>query len=67
MSGLLALLDDVVADTGAMLVMVTHAPEDVRRIADQVLFVGGGKVAAPQPAQALMDNPPPELRAYLGS
>ncbi|MCX7558338.1 ATP-binding cassette domain-containing protein [Sulfitobacter sp. F26204] len=63
---MLDLMQDLVAETGAGLVMVTHAPEDVRRIADQVIFVGSGKAEAPQPARELMDNPPPELQQYLG-
>ena len=41
-----------VAETGAALIMVTHAPEDVRRIADQVVFVADGRAEAPQPAAA---------------
>jgi thiamine transport system ATP-binding protein len=60
------LVQDLVADTGAGLIMITHAPEDVQRIADQVIFVGSGKAEAPKPAIELMDNPPPELKAYLG-
>jgi thiamine transport system ATP-binding protein len=48
------------------MVMVTHAPEDVRRIADEVIFVEGGRAQEPRPAAALMDDPPPALRAYLG-
>lgn len=63
---MLDLLKDTIALTGAAMVMVTHAPEDVRRIADEVIFVEGGHAQAPRPAAALMDNPPPELRAYLG-
>jgi thiamine transport system ATP-binding protein len=63
---MLDLVQDLVAETGAGLIMVTHSPEDVRRIADQVIFVAEGRAEAPQPAAALMDNPPPELRAYLG-
>ena len=63
---MLDLVQDLVAETGAGLIMVTHAPDDVRRISDQVIFVGSGKADAPKPAVELMDNPPPELRAYLG-
>ncbi|OAN89412.1 thiamine ABC transporter ATP-binding protein [Sulfitobacter geojensis] len=63
---MLDLVQDLVTETGAGLVMVTHAPEDVRRIADEVVFVGPGRAEAPKPAAELMDNPPPELRAYLG-
>lgn len=63
---MLDLVQDLVVETGAGLIMVTHAPDDVRRIADQVIFVAAGCAQPPQPAEALMDNPPPELRAYLG-
>lgn len=63
---MLDLVQDTVAQTGAAMVMVTHAPEDVRRIAEEVIFVEGGKAHAPRPAAVLMDDPPPELRAYLG-
>lgn len=63
---MLDLVKDLVAETDAALLMVTHAPDDVRRIADQVIFVEGGRAHAPQPAAALLDDPPPELRAYLG-
>lgn len=63
---MLDLVSELVAETGASLIMVTHAPKDVHRIADEVIFVASGRAMAPQPAKALMDNPPPELRAYLG-
>lgn len=63
---MLDLVQDLVAETNAALIMVTHAPDDVRRIADQVIFVEGGHAHAPEPAVALLDNPPPELREYLG-
>lgn len=63
---MLDLVRELVTETGAALVMVTHAPQDVRRIAEEVIFVEGGRAQAPQPAARLMDNPPPELRDYLG-
>lgn len=63
---MLDLVQELVHETGAALIMVTHAPEDVRRVADQVVFVADGRAEAPQPAGALMDNPPPALRDYLG-
>ncbi|MGB3247253.1 MAG: ATP-binding cassette domain-containing protein [Sulfitobacter sp.] len=63
---MLDLVQDLVAETQAALIMVTHAPEDVHRIADEVVFVADGRAHAPEPAAALMDNPPPALRDYLG-
>lgn len=63
---MLDLVGTVAADTGAAVMMVTHAPQDVRRFADDVIFVEGGIAHAPQAAGALMDNPPPALKAYLG-
>lgn len=63
---MLDLVQDLIAEIKATLIMVTHAPDDVRRIADQVIFVEGGRAHAPEPAGVLLDNPPPELRDYLG-
>ena len=63
---MLALVRALVAETGAGLLMVTHTPDDVRRIAEEVIFVAEGRAAAPAPAKALLDDPPPALRAYLG-
>ena len=37
---------DLVAETGATLLMVTHAPEDVGRIADNIVFVDAGEAQA---------------------
>lgn len=62
---MLDLLCQLLDETGSTLLMVTHAPEDVARIADDVVFVEGGQAAAPQEATALMQNPPPALQAYL--
>jgi thiamine transport system ATP-binding protein len=63
---MLDLVKDLVSETGATLLMVTHTPGDVARIADEVIFVEGGVAHAPAPAADLMENPPPALRAYLG-
>lgn len=63
---MLDLVGALMLETGATLLMVTHAPEDVARIADDVIFVEGGRANAPAPAADLMANPPPALRAYLG-
>lgn len=62
---MLDLVRELTEETQATLMMVTHAPEDVARIADDVIFVEAGTASAPTAAQALMDNPPPALKAYL--
>ena len=64
---MLDLTAELVAETGATLLMVTHAPEDVARIASHVVFVDQGRAEAPQDAKALMANPPADVKAYLGA
>lgn len=64
---MLDLVDDLVREAGATLLMVSHAPEDARRIADTVILVQDGVAHPPQDTNTLLDNPPPALRAYLGS
>lgn len=63
---MLDLVQTLALEADATLLMVTHDPADVRRIADDVIFVEGGRAEAPQPTEALLENPPPALRAYLG-
>ena len=63
---MLTLLRTLAQETHATLLMVTHAPEDVSGIADEVIFVENGRAHAPAVADTLMENPPPALRAYLG-
>lgn len=63
---MLDLVAQAASQSDAGVLMVTHAPDDARRIADQVIFVADGQAHAPVPTADLLDNPPPELRAYLG-
>jgi thiamine transport system ATP-binding protein len=46
--------------------MVSHDPDDARRIADLTLYLGEGRAQAPVPTAALFADPPPALAAYLG-
>lgn len=64
---MLDLVDGLIRETGATLLMVSHDPADARRIADQVILVEGGVAHPPQDTKTLLDNPPPALRAYLGT
>lgn len=63
---MLYLVAEVADETNAGIMMVTHAPEDARRIADSVVFVADGVAHGPQATAGLFDNPPPALKAYLG-
>ncbi|MFD3190270.1 ATP-binding cassette domain-containing protein [Sedimentitalea sp. HM32M-2] len=63
---MLDLVAALVRETGATLMMVSHDPQDARRIADQVILVEGGTAHPPAATAELLDNPPPALRAYLG-
>lgn len=63
---MLDLVEEVLEETGAGLLIVSHDPADARRIAPQTILVAEGRAEAPVATEALLDNPPPALRAYLG-
>jgi len=63
---MLDLVAALAEETGATLLMISHDPDDARRIADQALLVAEGIAHPPQSTADLLDNPPPALRDYLG-
>jgi thiamine transport system ATP-binding protein len=63
---MLDLVARIRAEQEATLIIVTHAPEDARRIAEQIVLVADGRALAPVPTDALFANPPPALADYLG-
>ena len=64
---MLDLVDTLRKSTGLTVVMVSHQPDDARRIAARAAFLDAGKILAVGPVPALLDAPPvPELAAYLG-
>jgi thiamine transport system ATP-binding protein len=63
---MLALVQEVAGETGALVLMVTHDPDDARALAGQTAFISGGVVQPPVPTAELFANPPPELADYLG-
>jgi thiamine transport system ATP-binding protein len=63
---MLALLCSVADDTGALVLMVTHDPDDAVALQGRTAFVADGRVAAPVDTRRLLADPPPEVRAYLG-
>ncbi|OIQ33288.1 MAG: thiamine ABC transporter ATP-binding protein [Alphaproteobacteria bacterium MedPE-SWcel] len=64
---MLDLVAEIVAEKGATLLMVSHDPQDARRIAAEVVLVAEGRALPPLPTAEMLDNPPPALRAYLGA
>jgi thiamine transport system ATP-binding protein len=63
---MLDLVKAVAADTGATVLMVSHDPDDARRIADLTIYLGEGRAHAPVPTDDLFLDPPEALAAYLG-
>ncbi|MEM1235264.1 MAG: ATP-binding cassette domain-containing protein [Pseudomonadota bacterium] len=60
-----ALMDETLAPE-TILMMVTHDPDEAAKM-DQIVVVDDGLAAAPQEASPLLADPPPGLRAYLGT
>ena len=63
---MLELVAKVATDTGALVLMVTHDPQDARHFAPLTALVDGGLVQPPVATDALFANPPEVLRRYLG-
>ena len=64
---MLDLVAELRAAAGLTVVLVSHQPEDARRIAERAAFVHDGRILAEGPLPDLLDAPPvPELAAYLG-
>lgn len=63
---MLALLGRIADRNGATVLMITHDPDDARLFAPETVLVMNGVAHAPLPTGPLLDDPPPELRAYLG-
>lgn len=64
---MLDLVAEISAEKGTTVLMVSHDPEDARRLCDQALLVADGVANPPVPTAELLDNPPESLRAYLGT
>ena len=63
---MLDLVKTLAEETGATLLMVSHQPQEARRIASETIFVAEGVAHPPRDTAVLLDEPPPELRSYLG-
>ena len=63
---MLDLTAEIARSEGMSVLMVTHDPEDARRIASHVALCAGGRLIPPAPLAQTFADPPPALRAYLG-
>ena len=63
---MLDLVSDVLDETQATLLMITHHPYDAKRIAHDIIFLDDGIAHAPEPVEQLLANPHPALKSYLG-
>ena len=64
---MLGLVRSVLVGAGKSVMMVTHDPQDARRVADAVVLVAEGRAHAPVATEAIFADPPEALRAYLGA
>ncbi len=63
---MLQLVREVADETGALVLMVTHDPQDALALGGDTAFVAEGIVHPPVPTAELLANPPPEVQDYLG-
>ncbi|MFN4193653.1 MAG: ATP-binding cassette domain-containing protein [Tabrizicola sp.] len=63
---MLELVREVARETGALVLMVTHDPEDARALGGSLAFVADGVAHPPVEAGKLLADPPPEVLEYLG-
>ncbi len=62
---MLALVEEIRAEQGATLLLVTHAPEDAKKIAAACVFVDAGRAEAPVKTERFFAQPSAGLKAYL--
>jgi len=65
-SEMLQLVREVADETGALVLMVTHDPQDALALGGDTAFVAGGIVHPPVATAELFANPPPAVQDYLG-
>ncbi|WP_322893139.1 MULTISPECIES: ATP-binding cassette domain-containing protein [unclassified Yoonia] len=63
---MLDLVQATLGAAGRTLLIVTHDPEDAKRIADQAVFIADGTVTAPVSTETFFSYPSPALADYLG-
>ena len=63
---MLDLVAEIASEKKTIVIMVTHAVSDARRIAKETIFIGNGKAELPVPTNELLETPTPALKQYLG-
>lgn len=63
---MLDLVRAVADETGALVLIVTHDPQDALALGGDTAFVAGGVVQAPVDTRALLAHPPQDVQDYLG-
>ncbi len=63
---LLDRLRELVAEQAMAAILISHHPDDLRRLDGRVAFVDGGKVAASGPCREILNGGAPALLDYLG-
>lgn len=63
---MLALVEDLAEEIGALVVLVTHDPADARSFAQDIVLVADGLVHEPVPVLNFFSSPPEAYRAYVG-
>lgn len=56
----------VLREAGRQLLLVTHDPEDAKRVAGAVIAVAEGRAFPPAPTADFFADPPAAIRTYLG-
>ena len=64
---MLDLVASIREEQNATLLLVTHNPDDARRIAQSTILVADGVASPPKATSELLNNPPESLAAYLYS
>jgi thiamine transport system ATP-binding protein len=65
-SDMLDLVREVADETRALVLMVTHDPQDALALGGLTAFVANGIVQPPVLTSDLLANPPPDVQDYLG-
>jgi thiamine transport system ATP-binding protein len=63
---MLKLVREVAYETSALVLMVTHDPEDALALGGDLASVSDGTAQPPVETRALLADPPPDVQSYLG-